>query len=162
MVDFYGQGNYEIKNDSLLLYFDLYKNESIVKYEKAQNGSTENYFQIRIIEDKTKTGLIGARVQFLNSDGTIASEENLNEQGELEFKTPTSIKSIVISYLGQVNLILDIDSQYSKHQYNILWKNTEISIINDKVWRYEIKDIKRRSFKLKRNGQYFTYKKKCF
>jgi hypothetical protein len=162
VVDFYGKGNYEIRNDSLLLYFDHYENESTVKYEYAESGNTVNDFQITIIEDKTKTGLIGAKVQFLKSDGAIAYEDNLNEQGEVELRTSENIKSIVISYLGQADLILNVSSQYSKHQYSVLWKNTENSIIDGEIWRYEITDIKSRSFKLKKNGEYFTYKKKCF
>lgn len=162
VVDFYGKGTYEIKKDSLLLYFDHYENKSTIKYEKEEDETTVNDIQITVIDDKTKTGLVGAKVQFLKSDGTIAYEDNLNEQGEAKFKTSENIKSIMVRYLGQPDLILDLNSQYSKHQYSVLWKNTENSIIDGEVWRYEIAEIKSRSFKLKKNGEYFTYKKKCF
>jgi len=162
VTEFYGKGKYEIINDSIVFYFDTVKNESGIEYVVDKHTGEENEFKITVIENNSNMGLVGAKVKFYSTGNTLIHETFLDEKGVLTFKTSESIKYIIISYIGSQDLKLNIDTASNYHQYKILWKISETNLISGEVWKYEIKDIGRRSFKLKKEEQFFKYKKKLF
>ena len=162
VVEFYGKGKYELINDSIVFYFDTLKNESSVEYAGQKHADKESEFQITVIECNSKMGLVGAKVQFYSDDNILIHETHLDENGVSTFKTLEPIEYIIISYIGNLDLKLNIDNVSNYHQFKVLWKTTETSLISGEVWKYEIKDIERRSFKLKKEEQFFKYKKKLF
>jgi hypothetical protein len=157
-----GKGKYRIKEDSLFLYFDKWKNESIVKYRGEKHISTKNSFQFSIIDDHSKSGFVGAKVQCFSHSCSLIYENYLNENGELNFAILKNIESIKISYIAYPDLIINVDTSFNFHRYNILWKSPKYTVIDGHVWQYEINNITKRSFYLKKGNSILKYKKCAF
>lgn len=161
VANFYGKGRYKIKGDSIAFYFEILQNQSVVKYAGQLYANKENEFQIAVVEANSKKGLIGAKAKFYTTEGSLINENYLNEYGELDFKTEKHVEYVIISYIGQLDLKIKIDKSNNNHQYKVLWKASEYGVISGEVWKYEIIDIKKSGFKLKKDSKYFSYKKKC-
>jgi len=162
LKNIYGKGKYEIKDDTIIFYFDTILNKSNVDYSYKNINDTINTYHIQIIMVKDKMPFIGASVNFYSENHTLLHEDFTKNNGILNLKTNKNVSYIVVGYNSELNLKLDVKKNYNYHSFSIAWEQNKKTYISGETMKFKIQDIKSRSFMLERDGMYFKYKKRMF
>ena len=157
--DIYGKGHYQIKNDSLILNYDLtkLKTNSYVKYKTYSNDSDSTILIVKVFNQK---GIGLPNVSVFNLKDRYGEATDNDGQAVLKFKKQAGSKKIEASHLCCSRHSFDIDTKlnYEIEVYLAEGLNKPLAI-KDQVEKYEIIKNSKHKLELKKGDQIITLNK---
>ncbi|MFD0931949.1 hypothetical protein ACFQ0R_04975 [Psychroflexus salinarum] len=156
----YGKGHYQIKNDSLILNYDLteLKINSFRKYKTYFNDSDSIKLYVRVFSHSEK---VRPNVSVLNLKDRYGEVTDKDGLAVLSFKKQAGSKKIQVSDLCCGNYSFEIDTKlnyeievYLSEGYN------KPKAIKNQIEKYKIMKLNKNQLKLKEGEQIITLKKK--
>lgn len=156
---YYGEGNYEIKNDSVYFYYE--KNSDQKKYQKfhvlAYSNNNEKINLSVNVFNQDSIPLKGANVYFKKNSASkkyIGGMVDRKGNIVLEKNKTDEVFRINISYLGYKPQRIYLYPKYNYIINSFLNKKTNKGeLIKEKVVKFKLIDIKKRFFKIENNGR---------
>ena len=158
IADFKGVGIYKIEKDSILFKFNVSPHPSIIHKSISSCIQNEYEYHISIRNGETKEPLCGMEIRFFSKD-TLCYKGFSDVNGELNYKNKCQIKKIILSYIGERDLILYIDSTSYSIDYNIDWLFLRCKSIDGETWKYKLQDVRSNGFTLQKGAEVIKYRR---
>lgn len=157
--DEFGKGHYQIKNDSLILNYDLteLKTKSFHKFKTYVNDSDSIKLYVRVFSHSEK---VRPNVSVLNLKDRYGEVTDKNGLAVLSFKKQAGSKEIEISDMCCGNHSFEIDTKlnYEIEVYLSEGLNKPKGI-KHQIEKYKIMKLTKNQLKLKKGEQIITLKK---
>lgn len=155
----YGKGHYQIKNDSLVLNYDLtkLKTNSYHKHKTYINDSDSIKVNVRVISHSEKTR---PNISVYNSKDRYGELTDKNGLACLAFKKQAGNKKIQVSDLCCGNYSFEIDTKLNYEIEVYLSEGlNKPKAIKHQIEKYKILKLNKKQLKLKKGEQIITLKK---
>lgn len=158
--DEFGKGHYQIKNDSLILNYDLteLKTKSFHKFKTYVNDSDSIKLYVRVFSHSEK---VRSNVSVFNLKNRYGEATDKNGLARLAFKKQAGNKTIEVSDLccGSHSFEIDTKLNYEIEVYLAEGLNKP-KAIKDQIEKYEILKLNKNELKLKIGEQTVLFKKR--
>jgi len=156
----YGKGYYQIKNDSLILNYNLteLKTNSFHKYKTYINDSDSINLSIKVFDLSEKPR---SNIEVYSSKDRYGALTAKNGLAQLNFKKQAGSKKIEVSNIccGNHSIIIDTKLNYEIEVYLTEGSNKPKAIKHEIV-KYQILKLNKNQLKLKKGEQTVLFKKR--